>query len=263
MAERSYGEERILLAALAREAGGIALNHQCDPGIRLKPDGSVVTDIDELINQYFIEAIEDVETGFSDISVLGEEASSRDTTRPHKLYLDPIDDTAGYVLGQATSNVSAGLVAQNTAVLGVTFNPFVSRSQLVVGETGKGTYDGEGKQLVVSKRTPDAARIAISASIHRMRTEPTVDRLLAAGFKLNALMGAVHKGLMVARGNVEGWVSTQVQPHDVAAIDVIVTEAGGRVTDLQGYPLDYEDGVTEIVASNGRVHDAILQALAA
>ena len=83
--------------------------------------------------------------------------------------------------------------------------------------------------------------------------------LLDKKARLVAFSGAVYKGCLLARGKIDGYVEKSVNPHDVAAIEVIVKEAGGMVTDFAGNSLDYTRVFKGAVISNGVVHADLLE----
>ena len=80
------------------------------------------------------------------------------------------------------------------------------------------------------------------------------DRIRMATFS-----GGVYKCCLIARGKFTGYVEAGLNPHDVAAVEVIVTGAGGKVTDAVGGLLDYSKPFRGVVVSNNAAHDEIMK----
>jgi fructose-1,6-bisphosphatase/inositol monophosphatase family enzyme len=87
------------------------------------------------------------------------------------------------------------------------------------------------------------------------------DRFNKAGAKITTQCSAVIMGSFVAKGAYDGMVFGQGKPEDIAALAVIVPEAGGKVTDLFGNAQRYDTNIRGAVVSNGKIHDAICDVL--
>jgi fructose-1,6-bisphosphatase/inositol monophosphatase family enzyme len=71
--------------------------------------------------------------------------------------------------------------------------------------------------------------------------------------------GGIYKSTLVAKGKLVVYIEAKVSPHDIAAIYVIVTEAGGRVSTIDGRPLNYLKGFNSAIVSNDVVHDKLIE----
>ncbi|HEX7836713.1 MAG TPA: inositol monophosphatase family protein, partial [Kofleriaceae bacterium] len=117
----------------------------------------------------------------------------------------------------------------------------------------------------------DGTRLAVSAIAHladatlsvgelrRLASHPGVQALIARAASTRSY-GDLAGCAMVLDGRAEVWIEGGVQPWDVAAPAILITEAGGRFTDWTGAP-SFESGYA--IASNGLVHDDVLRAMAA
>lgn len=145
--------------------------------------------------------------------------------------------------------------------MGVVYDP--SHAELFCAERGRGAWLGD-RPLRVSTTTDLDASLLGTGFPYNLRE--TRDNNLAeyAAFTLRArgvrrLGSAVLYLAWLAAGRFDGYWELSVGPWDVAAGSLLVEEAGGRVTNLTGGPLDL--GAPAIVASNGRIHTAMLEVL--
>jgi fructose-1,6-bisphosphatase/inositol monophosphatase family enzyme len=84
------------------------------------------------------------------------------------------------------------------------------------------------------------------------------DVLAKSGAKVTVMCSCAITGGLVAQGTYDAVLFGQGKPEDIAALSVIVTEAGGKVTDLLGRPQRYDRPIYGAVVSNGRLHDALV-----
>lgn len=191
--------------------------------------------------------------------VLGEE-QGQDKEGAFRWIVDPLDGTVNYAHGFPFYAVSIGLEVQGEVVLGVVLD--TARGELFTATKGGGAYLN-GRPIRVSTRST------------------LVGSLLATGFpydvnkdteNLTYFQRALTKGLMVRRpgaaaldlayvaaGRLDGFWEVKLNPWDVAAGWLIITEAGGRVTGLQGE--EYRLGNRYLVASNGLIHQPLLDTI--
>ena len=195
----------------------------------------------------------------------GEESNTRSAEATYWL-VDPIDGTVNYAHNLGYSAVNIAFIAQHQTVLGVTVQ--MPYRRIYWTEVGKGAW----------LREPGAAdkRLAVSRA-NSLRTA-----LLATGFPYHAgeaddnnnaefawfsprsqalrVLGAAALDIAeVAAGMLEGFWEGWLNPWDAAAGALMVTEAGGRVTDYTGAPWRF--GGPGFVASNGLIHEAMLEGI--
>ena len=224
--------------------------------IRTKADQTPVTEADVRAEQA-IRAI--LERRFPEYGFYGEETGQRELGAESVWLVDPIDGTKSFVRECPFFSTQIALLRGGRFVLGVSSAP--AYGELAWAEDGAGAYLNE-RPLRVS------ATSALGSSIVSTGNLKTLARSAQWG-KLGTLIGQisrirgygdfVHYHLL-ARGSLDAVIESDVSILDIAALSVIVREAGGTFTDLAGAELTL--GTTSVLASNGRLHAAILAALA-
>lgn len=213
-----------------------------------------------------------IETHFPDHAFLGEEgvepgaaASSQaiaDMKDAEYLWIvDPIDGTTNFVHGFPYFCISIALAYKGEIIVGVIYDPM--KDELFVAEKGKGAYV-HGKPLVVSNDItlqqsliatgfPADQSYALPLNMKGLvHLAPKVRNIRVAG------SAALHMAY-VAAGRLSGFWEINLNSWDLAAGSILIQEAGGQVTDLNGKPYTLE--VRNIVASNGHLHHELVQEL--
>jgi 3'(2'), 5'-bisphosphate nucleotidase len=197
--------------------------------------------------------------------------------------LDPIDGTKGF-LRRDQYAVALGFVHDGNVALGVLGCPELNGGTLVIAGRGQGAWSrslvdgGEWTRLAVSKRAdPAAARILRSVE----KSHTNVDEIGQLATKLGVTTSPIsmdsqvkYAVLAAGEGDVMLRLISRSRPDyrekiwDQAAGSIVVEEAGGRITDLDGESLDFSQGRTlaknrGILATNGQLHNALLEGLRA
>ena len=244
-------------------AGEIQMAH-FGGAMRVDKKGAIdlVTEIDLRVEREFRALIAD---RFPDHVVLGEEFSAvaeRDAVPEHCWVFDPVDGTTNYAHGIPIFAVSIALEAAGRVQLGVIYDP--NHDELFVAERGGGAFVNDRTLAVSSAPTLDES-VLVSGFPYNLRE--TTDNNVAefSAFSLRAqgvrrMGSAVLYLAWLAAGRFDGYWELRTGPWDVAAGGLLVEEAGGRVTALDGGPLDLDRPA--IVASNGRIHGEMLKILA-
>jgi 3'(2'), 5'-bisphosphate nucleotidase len=270
--EGHYEHELNVAKELAREAGAAILEHYEGPlNIKQKnydDDIEPVTQADVIANELIVNRLA---REFPDDGILAEE--SIDTE--HRLeksrvwMVDPLDGTSGFIAGNGDFAVQIGMIENGECVVGVVYQPLtgVLYSAVLGGGSWIESRDREPERACVSEKQNLAVmRLAASRSHRSPRMNKVVSRL---GFKEEVQRGSVgiKIGLLVEKQcDVYIHLSPRTKQWDTCGPQLILTEAGGRLSDLFGQPLKYN--VREIqnrnglVASNGVAHDLIIEALA-
>lgn len=175
--------------------------------------------------------------------------------------IDPVDGTFSFAAGIPYYSVSIGLLKNNYPILGVVYN--ISMKQLYWAEESKGAYLN-GKKIHVSSRDKIGEAAASLDYGHRQKRQVKMDNYITPlitkiGYPYSfgsavATLGMVAQGMLDVYVN-EAWL------WDFAAGAVIVREAGGKVSDFDGNEPDWTKERLEIVASNGLIHNKILEVL--
>ena len=245
--------------ALAHELADLADSitlarfRDADLAVETKPDLTPVSEADTAVERAVRERLGRERP---DEPVFGEEEGG-EAAAPVRWILDPIDGTKSYVRGVPVFATLIALERDGEAVVGLASAPALGRRWWAV--RGEGAFaDGEPIRVSRVARLEDALVAYTSARAFRERGlgfDAVVDRAWAArGFP------DFWQHVLVAEGAVDAACEAAVALWDVAAIQVIVEEAGGRFTDLRGRRTPAGG---DCLTSNGRLHDEVLALLGA
>ena len=268
-----FDREIIVACELAREAGAILLAHYHSPflveqKINALQEIEEVTAADREANDLIVRGLL---TEFPDDGILAEE--SKDTERRLKKdrvwLIDPMDGTKNFIQRDGDFAVQIGLAVDGQVVAGVVYQP--ERDTLYRAVSGEGawieTKDAAARRMSVSTLTDPGEMVLASSRSHR---SPRMERVVNLfGFKREVRRGSVGVkiGLITEQqADLYLHLSPGTKQWDTCAPEIILREAGGRLTDLFGQPLRYNDVRIDnrngIVATNGVVHDKIIETLA-
>lgn len=200
--------------------------------------------------------------------IVGEEGSSFVGSSPegYRWYIDPLDGTNNYAHRIPHFAVSLGLFRGESPepVLAVVHDPM--RDEVYWAQKGEGAYRN-GQRLRVSSSPVIGQSILASGFPYDRQTDP-VDNIEQTGLFLKRCRGFRRFGAaaldlaMVAAGSLDGFWEFKLASWDIAAGVLLVTEAGGTVTRIDGSPLGHPTEKNHIVASNGLLHQEMLDLLA-
>jgi myo-inositol-1(or 4)-monophosphatase len=190
-----------------------------------------------------------------------ETADSPERIERDKVWVvDPLDGTKEFVLGIPEFSVAVALVEHGAPLLGVVFNP--ATGELFQAARGLGArYNGRRAEVSDRINLAGAAVDASRSEIRKGEFEPFTDLV-----SLKIVGSIAYKLARVSAGQCDAtWSRGPKHEWDICAGTFLITEAGGRVVDLNGDPITYNKShpkVNGIIANNGHLHDALLQALA-
>lgn len=244
--------------SLAYQAGDIMLAYfKVGVDNQLKADKSPVTEADIKINDLVIKA---VNSKYPEHSILGEEASHIKEGSQYVWVCDPIDGTIPFTHGIPTNMFSLALVKDGEPTLGVLYDPYMER--LYSAEKNNGAFLNETAIVVNNKRDPNELRVGLS-SPPRSRSFCDMGRLQAnlykKGIRFFYFGSTTYETALVASGQITASIFSGKTAHDIAAAKIIVEEAGGKVTDLQGNEQRYDKPINGAIVSNGEAHKALLE----
>ncbi len=255
--KQNFKKEIEVAEMIARKAGEVMLYYfDRDQKVETKEDKSFVTVADKKINTM---VIKELKKAFPLDDVIGEEESSGSFGMGRKWFCDPIDGTAAFVYGCPTAMFSLGLVIDGVPVLGVIFDPFLNK--LFKGIKGSGSFLNN-KRLRVSQKNLKNGVFAGSGSLSKCMTEPFssfLQSIKSKGARIFSISGVVYKANLLVSGKIVGHTEPGVNNHDVCALEVIVEEAGGKITALDGSKLSYLKPFKGVVMSNRVTHQEILK----
>jgi len=244
---------------IAREAG-IFLKNKLNSvhTIDYKGEINLVTEADKTSEGMITSKIS---TLFPDHDILAEEFTYTTRGSDFTWIIDPLDGTTNYAHGHPFFCVSIALKNLDTLIVGIIYDPMLD--EMFVAEKGKGAFLND-------------------RAIHVSNTNRVIEGLLATGFpydiredshnnlnyfnemilKAQAIRRAGSAALdlaYVAAGRFDGFWELKLNPWDIAAGWLLVEEAGGIVTDMQGK--DYYLESPSILVSNGRIHKEMMDVL--
>lgn len=247
-----------LAKQLAHQAGEIMLrNFTQNMTKEWKSDHTPVTETDLAINSL---VITEVNRHFPGHSVKGEEEQSL-TDSEYLWVCDPVDGTIPFSHGLPISTFSLALVRDGVSILGVVYDPFMNR--LFWAQLGQGAYLNDQKiQVNASNELAHQAMTMEMWPQAKYRIWNLYQELENQNVKVMRPCSFCIGGALVASGDLIGSVFPGRTNHDIAALKVIVEEAGGKVTDLFGNEQRYDREINGALVSNGLVHDQLLAIIA-
>jgi len=248
-------ELQTALDAAARAADIARSMYQRNLDVRFKEDKSPVTEADVRCETAIREILE---ARFPGHGFHGEETGSHDVDAESLWLVDPIDGTKAFVREYPMFSTQIALMRRGELVIGVSSAPVYG--ELAYAERGRGAYLNGAPIRVSSVAT--LARTTLSAgNVKSLASGASWSRygeLLAQVDRMRGYGDFLHYHLLAA-GKIDVVVESDVNILDIAACVAIVTEAGGRFTELNGAPIGL--GSTSVLASNGHLHGAVLNAL--
>ena len=244
------------LAAAASAADLIRSHYAGAIAARAKADGSPVTDADIAAEQA-IRAI--VMARFPDDGFYGEESAAERMDAEHLWLVDPIDGTKSFVRRYPMFSTQIAVMQKGGLQLGVSAAP--AYGETAWAERGAGAFL-DGARLAVSRigRIEEATLSTGNLrSLANSARWTAFGRLVARLDRIRGFGDFLHYHLLAA-GKIDAVLESDINILDIAALTVIVEESGGRVTDLDGRAIGLE--TRSILATNGRLHEAIIEALA-
>lgn len=243
----------------AQIGGRILQQWQTKFTAREKSPANLVTEAD-LASQTAIH--EFIQNRFPDHKFLGEEGLNEQSgTSDYRWVIDPLDGTGNYVHRFPYYAVSIGLECQGELIVGAIYDP--TRDEMFSAMKGSGAFlNGQAIRGSVVDKLPEAMCMA-SLPVKTNGESAAVRRFLAILVEAQSVQRSGSAALnlcCVACGRVDGFWSTSLSPWDMAAGVLIVTEAGGRVTQTNGNRFQLE--TPDLLATNGTsLHEQLVTSL--
>lgn len=238
-----------------KEAEKIILHyHKVGAQVEFKADQSPVTIADKEAEAKIRQVIA---AKFPDHTFFGEEGEqvSLKNHRGYTWIIDPIDGTKGFMRGVPLFATLLALMHDGELILGVSNMPLMN--ELIYAEKGQGAWLNDQRLQVSNVATIGESYIS-SGSIKHFVTKQKIDNLIKLSQDARQLrtFGDTWSYHLTAQGKIDAVVEDYVKFWDVAAATVIIREAGGRVTKLDGSDID--ETTDTVLASNDLLHDEIL-----
>ena len=221
--------------------------------ISTKNDKSFVTNVDKISEKIILKTIL---SEFPDHAFYSEEKGESSNDSEYCWYIDPLDGTHNFIYNIPHFAVSIGLAKGKEFILGVVYDPI--NDELFYARKDKGAFLN-GKKISVSNRDTKDSVIAIPASFygHKDKISNVVKAFENQTHEMR-IFGSTAIGLgYLACGRIDIYIKTKITPWDTAAGKIIVKEAGGTLTRLDGSEFD-TDSNKDFIASNAVNHKKLL-----
>jgi histidinol-phosphatase len=247
-----------LTAALeaARTAAEVILPYfRKNPAVRIKPDASPVTEADVRAEEVIRATLARAFPGYG---FYGEETGQHAMGAESIWLVDPIDGTKSFVRESPFFSTQIALMRAGELVVGVSSAP--AYGELAWAERGGGAFLND-RRVQVSAIGDLKDAFVSAGNLKSLTRSPRWARL-------GELLGRVsyHRGYgdfvhyhLLARGSLDVVIESDVNILDIAALVVLVREAGGTFTDLEGAPVGLE--TRSVLATNAPLHTTVLEAL--
>jgi len=252
-----------LLEEIAVEADAIAMKYfrGGELGAERKRDGSVVTRADKAVEAM---AIAKVAASGLAIDVLGEETSGEAPKGPAtngraRLIIDPIDGTEEFSRGIPTFGTLMGMEEEGEIVAGYVTAPALSQGTRWWAFRGEGAFR-DGKKIHVSnvKQMNEAMVWTTGTGASKDQEARAKIRRLADAARNSRSLGGFWQHMLVAEGAIEAALDWVSKPWDLAPLGIIMEEAGGKSTTIEGERTIYKG---RFVSTNGLLHEEVLSLL--
>ena len=233
-----------------------------DKNITFKAKKDLVTQFDVAVEKYLKKKFS---KRFKNFNIIAEESDNSNIEFNNSIIIDPIDGTTNFVNGVPHTAISVGVYKNKKPYIGVVYNPILD--ELYEAKVDEGAFLN-GKRLKVSSE--DIFQKALLATGFPYTSGTNQDDLNDVLKKIKDILplcqdlrrlGSASLDLcMVARGTFDGYYEMNLKPWDVSAGVLILTEAGGIVTNINGgeYNL-FTDKY--LVSSNGKIHNELIKNL--
>ena len=238
------------ICSLVRVCGKVMLNAD-----REKMAIDIKSGVADLVTEYDKGIQEQLKVGLKNIlpeaKFIGEEGSDDELTDDgYAFIVDPIDGTTNFIKDYHYSAISVALLEGKEVVAGVVYNPYLDEAFYAIKSEGAFC---NGKKISVSSQPIDKALVVFGSSPYDKSLFPKTIEVLSKYFykalDIRRSGSAALDLCCVASGRADLFFELQISPCDFAAGKLLVEEAGGVVTTLDGAPLSFE-GKTSILAKN-------------
>jgi myo-inositol-1(or 4)-monophosphatase len=226
--------------------------------IDYKGEINLVTEADQRSEEVILSIIKD---SYPNHRILAEETGESGNSSSFKWIIDPLDGTTNYAHGYPCFCVSLAIEYEEEVIYGAVYDPV--KDELFTAEKGKGAFIN-GKAIKTSSTKQLDQSLLCTGFPYDVRDDMDSNILNFRTFLMKAQAvrrdGSAALDLChTAAGRFDGFWEQKLFPWDVAAGGLLVTEAGGKLTNFTGGNFSIYD--KEIVASNGLIHDQMVEAL--
>ncbi len=242
----------------AKEAGNLLIdNLEKVKEVSFKDKNDIVTEIDVKSEKIIIDKIKE---SFPDHTILSEESGFDDKNSEYIWVIDPLDGTINYYHGGAPFRVGICLLKNKESIISAVYNPI--KDEMYFAEKGKGATVN-GKRIKVNDNNnfkySSVMTHLSSKKDARTKTMSKLDKVFENALHVRFYGCGLAALTYIASGKFDVFFNIKTSQWDILPGALLVEEAGGKVTDIEGNKITFES--TSILATNGKVHDKILNIL--
>jgi myo-inositol-1(or 4)-monophosphatase len=248
-----------LIESLARKAGDALMKHFRQDWALLKERGTakkVATTYDKEVDRLIVG---EIKRNYPHHSLLTEESGFLQGDPDWLWIVDSLDGTGNFANFNPLFSVCLALMHRSELLLGAAYAPAID--EFYFAEKGQGAYLNGVKIRVsdISDLSQSYILYCEGGDTNKVRTGEFLHRVYPHVTDIRKLGSAGLETAWVAAGKREAYFTTGIEPWDVAAGVLLVQEAGGKVSDFQGYPWQPQTG--DLLFSNKKLHEKILSLL--
>jgi histidinol-phosphatase len=233
----AFDEEIEIARRAAGRSAELALRHQSAGVIaESKPDDSPVTMADRECERLIASVLDEA---FPDDGILGEEGAHKESRSGRRWIIDPIDGTRDFLRGDPLWGVLIGLEDGGEVAAGVVHLPMLGQTSWA--SRGGGAFRNDRRLRVSTIADPSLAVLSVN-SLNRIREMPFSRGLIdwASRFWACRCLGGTPDAMLVAGGEMDVWIEPKVREWDLAAVQVILEEAGAKFFSFRGARTIYD-----------------------
>jgi len=244
---------------IAREAGALLVNFfERRVAFELKGEFDLVTEADRASEKLVVERLR---SRFPTHAIVAEEGGGHASPSEYRWYVDPLDGTTNFAHSFPIFNVTLALEQSGEMLVGVVFDPI--RQEMFTAERGSGAWLNNRRIHVSSTNRLESSLLCTGFPSRRRHLSVNVHfyhQLAMATHGVRRTGSAAIDLAWVACGRLDGFWEFGLNPWDMAAGRLLITEAGGRISDMKGQP--HFLNVPHLLADNGHLHAQILEIFA-
>lgn len=241
-----------------KKAGKMLMEHYGHIAeVSFKGKSDIVTNVDKESEKIILGAIKN---HFPGHMVLSEEAGLISGEEKYTWVIDPLDGTINYCYGSELFSIGICLLENKKPILSTIYRPI--KDDLYFAIKGQGaTLNGSRIQVSDRDQLKDSVVMfhLSSKKEHRKRTIDILDNIFKNSLHMRMFGGGLMSMAYIAEGKFNVFFNVKTNPWDILPGTLIIEEAGGKVTDINGKEIDYHSD--SVLATNGKVHDEMLKLL--
>jgi len=241
---------------IAREAGSLLVNFfERRIPYELKGDFDLVTEADRTSEKLVVERLR---SHFPSHNIVAEEGGGHQSGSEYTWYVDPLDGTTNFAHGFPVFNVTLGLERAGEMIAGVVYDP--TRPEMFTAERGSGAYCNNRRIHVSKAQRIEDSLVATGFPSQKRHENVNIHyyyQLAMLSHGVRRAGAAAIDLAYVASGRLEGFWEFGLKPWDMAAGLLLVEEAGGKCSDMQGQKACLSG--PHLLADNGTIHNEMLE----